>query len=282
MAILSPTHLFVNTNNTIYTVSNGYRRILMWSEENVNQMSMNFGTISGSWSLFVTSSGEIYVDNLYVSGQVEKWLINGTSGSPAMHITQLCGGLFIDINNTLYCSLVYLHQIVAKSLNTISNTPMIIAGTGCAGSTADTFNAPFGIFVDINFNLYVADYGNDRIQQFKAGQSNATTLAGSTAPGTITLFYPTGVVLDGDGYVFIVDYYNHRIVGSGPTGFRCIVGCLGTHGSASNQLYYPFTMAFDSYGNIFVSDSYNNRIEKFVRAVDFCGMYHHILYSQNI
>ena len=282
MPISSPHHLFVNTNNTIYTVGSYGPRILMWPEGKINQTSMALGTLSSSWSLFVTSSGDIYIDNVYVNGQVEKWSINGTSGSPVMPSTQLCGGIFIDINNTLYCSVTYIHQIVATSLNNISDTPRIFAGTGCAGSAANTLKNPYGIFVDINFNLYVADYSNNRIQQFRTELSNAITLAGSTAPGTITLYQPTGVFLDGNGYLFIVDCYNHRIIGSGPTGFRCIVGCLGTYGSASNQLHYPFTMGFDSYGNIFVSDTFNNRIQQFVRTVNFCGMYHHILYSHSV
>ena len=131
---------------------------------------------------------------------------------------------------------------------------------------------PYGIFVDIDFDLYVADSYNHRIQLFQSGQSNGTTVAGIVVPGTITLYYPKSVVLDGDGYLFIVDSNNNRIVGSGPTGFRCVAGCSGTSGSASDQLSYPRTMAFDSYGNIFVIDTSNRRIQKFALADDSCGM----------
>ncbi|CAF4342654.1 unnamed protein product, partial [Adineta steineri] len=46
---------------------------------------------------------------------------------------------------------------------------------------------------------------------------------------------------------FIADYFNNRIVGSGPNGFRCLVGCSTVAGSASNQLYYPSSLSFDSY-----------------------------------
>ena len=61
-----------------------------------------------------------------------------------------------------------------------------------------------------------------------------------------------------------------RIVGSGPTGFRCVAGCSGTFGSASDKLYYPWTMAFDSHGNIFVVDSWNGRVQKFLLATNSC------------
>jgi hypothetical protein len=79
----------------------------------------------------------------------------------------------------------------------------------------------------------------------------------------MTLNCPTGILLDADKYLFIVDKYNHRIVGSGPNGFRCIVGCVGG-GSGTNQLYYPHSMAFDSAGNMFVTDQTNIRIQKFI------------------
>jgi DNA-binding beta-propeller fold protein YncE len=128
--------------------------------------------------------------------------------------------------------------------------------------------------VDINFNLYVADSNNQRIQMFQSGQANATTVAGG--PGTFILSYPIDVILDADGYLFIVDSGNQRIIGSGPAGFRCIVGCSG-YGSSSYQLAYPQSMAFDSYGNIFVMDNDNSRIQKFVLTADSCGMYYYIL-----
>jgi hypothetical protein len=194
-----------------------------------------------------------------------------------MYVTQSCYGLFIDINNTLYCSLRNFNQVVTKSLDDISNTLKIVAGTGCSGTTSNTLWTPYGIFVDISFDLYVADYGNSRIQRFHSGQLNATTVVGNGAPGTFTLSLPTNVVLDADGYLFIVDYDYNRIVGSGPNGFRCVVGCSGTAGLASNQLSSPSAMAFDSYGNIFVIGTSNQRIQKFLLAAGSCGMYYHNL-----
>jgi hypothetical protein len=93
---------------------------------------------------------------------------------------------------------------------------------------------------------------------------NAVTVAGNGASGAIVLNGPTGIVLDADGYLFIVDTNNHRIVGSGPDGFRCVVGCSGGNGSASYRLSHPAMMGFDRDGNIFVVDRSNNRIQRFL------------------
>ncbi|CAF5009235.1 unnamed protein product, partial [Rotaria sp. Silwood1] len=183
--------------------------------------------------------------------------------------------LFVTTNNTIYVAdsssnriQVWLRDsvnptIVAKSLDDASNALKLIAGTGCSGSAMNMLNYSQGIFVDVNFNLYIADSGNNRIQLFRSDQLNGTTLAGSGAPETIILNNPTDVVLDVDGYLFIVDSNNNRIVGSGSNGFRCIVGCSNTFGVALNQLYIPHSMAFDSYGNMYVTDAGNNRLQKF-------------------
>jgi tripartite motif-containing protein 71 len=163
-----------------------------------------------------------------------------------------------------------LHQVIKRSLNSSDNQLTTVAGIDCPGFLFNMLYYPSGIFVDINFNLYVADSGNNRIQLFQSGQLNGTTVAGNTAPGTIALNFPTGIALDADGYLFIVDSDNNRIVGSGPNGFRCVAGCSG-HSSLSNQLYNPQSMAFDSYGNIFVTDTGNGRIQKFLLATNSCS-----------
>jgi hypothetical protein len=219
----------------------------------------------------VTLKGDIYVDNGNSYGRVDKWSSNASNSIPAMYVPQPCYSLFIDTRNILYCSLTSFNQIVTKSLNSISNTTTIAAGIGCAGSTSYMLSSPYGIFVDTNSDLYVADCGNNRIQLFGIGQTNGSTVAGNGASNTITLNCPAGVVLDADKYLFIADKSNNRIVGSGPNGFRCIIGCTGS-GSGTNQLYYPLSMAFDSYGNIFVADLSNNRIQKFFLATNSCGM----------
>ena len=118
--------------------------------------------------------------------------------------------------------------------------------------------------------LYVADSGNDRIQLFHLNQRNGTTVAGKrSAILTIELFGPTGIVLDGDQHLFIVDNNNHRIIGSDENGFRCIFGDSG-RGSTNDKLSYPITMSFDSYGNIYVTDRDNHRIQKIVKN-NICG-----------
>ena len=120
----------------------------------------------------------------------------------------------------------------------------------------------------------MADTNNHRIQLFPAGQSNGITIAGSgSSTTTITLSGPTGIVLDADKNIFIADNLNNRIIGSGTGGFRCLVGCSGMAGGASNQFNWARSLSFDSYGNLFVLDVGNNRIQKFTLSTPLCSKY---------
>jgi hypothetical protein len=195
---------------------------------------------------------------------VQKWISTNESFATVMNVNSACGGLFVDINDNLYCSMEHHHRVVKRSLNNTAMTSVIVAGTGIHGSASNELSGPRGIFVDVNLDLYVTDCNNDRIQLFQSEESNGITVAGSASPyPTITLDCPSGISLDASKYLFIVDLGYHRIVGSGPNGFRCLVGCYGL-GSQSNQLWYPFSLSFDRFGNMFVTDQANNRIQQFL------------------
>ncbi len=268
----SPYGIFVDGINNIYMPSRASNFTLVWSQWGVSIRNIS-GSLSRPCSVFVSITGDVYIDNGYANGQVDQFLFNTSTVITVMNVNGSCYGLFIDMNNYLYCSLKDFHQVVKLLLNNGTTIPTITAGTGLPGSQSNMLNSQQGIYVDNNLNLYVADCGNNRIQVFQSGQSNGMTAAGSGASGTISLNCPTGVVLDSDGYLFIVDSNNHRIVGSGWYGFRCIVGCSGG-GSSSSQLYFPQSMAFDSYGNIYVTDRNNSRIQTFfLEQINCCKLY---------
>jgi hypothetical protein len=273
MSIYYLNKIFINTNNTVYFSDQSNNRTQIWLDENITLTKTISNNLVQPSGLFVTTLGDIYVENSISNYQVEKWTSNATSGVPVMYTCAQCVDVFVDISNTLYCSMNINHQVLKKPLNDGSNALKIVAGTGIGGNTPFMLWYPGGIFVDINFDLYVADCNNDRIQLFKTDQLNATTIAGNGATSTITLQCPSAVVLDGNKYLFIVDHDNHRIVGSGPNGFQCLVGCSGSTGAGSSHLSYPTALAFDSFGNIFVSDADNNRIQKFILAVNSCSKY---------
>jgi hypothetical protein len=97
--------------------------------------------------------------------------------------------------------------------------PGYMDGTGGASGTAE-FYEPQGLAVDGFGNVYVADYGNNRIRVI-APNGTTTTLAGNGmagymdgtagASGTAEFNNPGGVALDNNGNVYVADFGNNRI-----------------------------------------------------------------------
>ncbi|MBP9502484.1 MAG: hypothetical protein KBF17_10020 [Candidatus Promineofilum sp.] len=84
---------------------------------------------------------------------------------------------------------------------------------------------------------------------------------GSPGSGNSQFDSPTGVAVDGNGNVYVAEYYNHRIQKFGAGG--AYVGQWGGNGSGNGQLFYPIGVDVDGSGNVYVADSGNNRIQKF-------------------
>jgi sugar lactone lactonase YvrE len=119
-------------------------------------------------------------------------------------------------------------------------------GAGGSGSNNNQLNQPYGLFVDENGTIYIADYKNHRIMKWYSGATS-------------------GIMVAGNEYMYISEYGNSRITRWPPNANygECIAACTGTTGTASTQLYEPYSLAFDSNGSLYVSDTGNNRIQKF-------------------
>ena len=263
--------IFITLNDTVYVAIRGLHQVQMWLRGS-NTTARVFNTNeSGPCDVFVTDKGDIYVDNGAAKNRVDRWTVNASSAMTAMNVNSSCYGLFVDINNYLYCSSETPDQVIKRWLDGPLNSSTLVAGNGIKGNTSEMLNGSRGIFVDRNLNLYVADLNNDRVQHFSYNQSSGITVVGNGATDPMPLSKPIDVTLDADGHIFVVDYGNHRIIASGPYGFRCIVGCTGISGAAANQLNHPAGLSFDSEGNLIVTDGGNSRVQSFALATNSCG-----------
>ena len=222
-------------------------------------------------SVFASREGEIYGDD-GGEGPVKIWKLTSNASVMVLDVNMSCAGLFLDLNEAIYCSPFGLHE-VKRTPKGKPKGSVRIAGTGSPGSASNQFNSAVGIFVDRQFTLFVADCYNDRIQRFFPSQLNSggMTVAGMKSDKPFALSCPTGLIVDGKGNLFIVDSDKHRIVASDINGFRCLGGCSGSNGQASHQLNQPRRLAFDSFGNLFVTDRDNYRVQKFWLKRNSCG-----------
>ena len=269
--VSNPMGIFVTINDTVYVAAEGLSKVRVWPNGGPISTIVLSTNSSAPYDVFVTSSSDIYIDNGASQRRVDKWTLNATNATVAMYVDEGCYGVFVDVGENLYCSVGSSHQVVSRSLIGPHISTSIVAGNGTPGNDPNLLIEPRGIFIDLSLQLYVADSSNNRIQCFPYRRRSGITVAGYGATGTISLNSPTDVILDADGYLFIVEYNGRRIVASGPNGFRCIIGCTAANGSPSTQLQNPTSLSFDSAGNLFVTDFTNNLVLKFLRANDSCG-----------
>jgi sugar lactone lactonase YvrE len=131
---------------------------------------------------------------------------------------------------------------------------------GSGGTGEGQFTSPVGIAVDASGNVYVADTGNSRIQEFDPN-GNFIRKWGSEGTGDGQFSYPEGVAIDSSGRIYVADTSNHRIQKFDSNGD--FFTKWGSEGAGDRQFKFPVEVAVDGSGNIFVSDTENNRIQKF-------------------
>ncbi len=168
-----------------------------------------------------------------------------------------------------------------------------VAGDGTAGFDGDgaaaasaQLNNPYGVAVDRDGNLYIADSSNNRIRMVDADTNFISTVAGDGTAGfggdgaaadMAQLNSPNGVAVDWDGNLYIADRDNHRIRKvDADTGFISTVAGNGTTGFSGDgaaadaaQLRSPSDVAVDGDGNLYIADTSNHRIRKVDADTDF-------------
>ena len=87
---------------------------------------------------------------------------------------------------------------------------------GIRGSGDGEFGWPQGLAIDSEGNVYVSEYGNDRIQVFDP-QGRFLRKWGSEGNGDGEFIQPQGLAIDSNGDVYVSDQGNHRILVFKPT-----------------------------------------------------------------
>lgn len=137
----------------------------------------------------------------------------------------------------------------------------------------ETFNQPWGIAVDAQGNIFVADTWNHRIQKFDSNGKFLTTWGenGDTrgvAQAEPSKFYgPRAIAMDPQGNLYVTDTGNKRVLKFSSDGAP--LAQYGGLGTENGQFQEPVGIAVDAQGNIFVADTWNQRIQKFDKNFTF-------------
>ncbi|MCH7999948.1 MAG: TIGR03663 family protein, partial [Chloroflexi bacterium] len=85
------------------------------------------------------------------------------------------------------------------------------------------------------------------------------------APGALA--DPSGVAVDGEGNIYVLDSGNARIQKFAPDGR--LLKTMGDAGSGEGQFNQPADLAIDAEGNVYVIDTWNHRVQKFDADLTF-------------
>jgi len=184
-------------------------------------------------------------------------------------------GLCSDSLGNIYFTDVSCNKV--HKINT-AGYMSLLAGDGNVGYGGDgaqaiyaTLNGPEGIAADKAGNIYIVDYGNNRIRKVNSATGVITTVAGNGTKGysgdggtalNCELNSPGAVTVDDSMNIYISDFGNHRI-----RKINNLTGIINTIAGNGQQQYNgdslpalqegltPWFISFDSYENLYISDS---------------------------
>ncbi|CAF3908370.1 unnamed protein product, partial [Rotaria sordida] len=124
---------------------------------------------------------------------------------------------------------------------------MTVAGGNGQGSATNQLYWPEGFFVDDDQTMSIADWGNNRIIQWKMGNTNGQVVAGGNGQGNRLdqLHYPTDVLIDKEtDSLIICDRGNRRVVRwsrrSGTTQGEILIDNISCRGLAMDDQRYLY------------------------------------------
>jgi YD repeat-containing protein len=135
---------------------------------------------------------------------------------------------------------------------------------GLAGAGSGELREPKGLAIDSAGNVWVADFGNNRVQKFNAATGKYEQKFGTEGTGEGQFKNPTGIAFSG-GNAYIVDYGNNRVQEVSTAGK--FIAQFGKEGTGNGEFKLPRGIATDPLtGNLYVADTGNNRVQEFSAA----------------
>ncbi len=142
-------------------------------------------------------------------------------------------------------------------------------------ATSAIVSWPFGVAVDRDGNLFVADTGNGRVRKVDAKTGVIATVAGGGSnpgdgiPATTAQVEVFRIALDDAGNLYIASRSQHRVRKVDPSGTITTVAGTGVGGytgdggpATSAQIYQPADLEVDVAGNLYFTEDATTRLRR--------------------
>jgi YYY domain-containing protein len=142
----------------------------------------------------------------------------------------------------------------AIPVNTIEEVPRVQEEEVVVQGAPGQLSQPRGVAVDADGNIYVADFGNDRVQKFDP-QLQFLKAWGERGDLPNQFKQPGAIAVGPDGLVYVADTWNQRVQ---------VFTADGEYKREWSDKYYgPRGIAAAPSGAIYLSDTGNHRVRKF-------------------
>jgi hypothetical protein len=142
----------------------------------------------------------------------------------------------------------------SSTLRMYSRDRVLLHEVGGQGWENDQFDRPMGIWARNGIDVYVADYGNHRIQRYDRNLTFISSLYTRDNPNPDQRFgYPSDVSLSRTGDLFICDTDNSRIVKVNL--LNGVFLPFGGFGAGQGRLLHPWRAQVGPKDNVYVLDA---------------------------
>lgn len=222
-------------------------------------------TFSSPTAVAVEKSGNLLVGDAVTGSVVRLALASQTGTISASLVETVSLAAEIGVPSAIVVSPSETVYVVDSSKNCVhtyqSGSHSRYPADDVAGSADGDFSAPAGMTVAADGSLWVADTGNNRLQQFDAEWNWVRSVGGA---GTHVNQYtsPSGLGASPDGTLWVADTGNNRIHHLDAQGawLEYWPTLNATAGIGSNQFNAPRGVAVTPLGDVYIADTGNNRL----------------------
>jgi sugar lactone lactonase YvrE len=214
------------------------------------------GNDAGAGGGLATANGLLYVAD---SGndRIQRFTVQGTQASVILPPGELAHPKGLAVRGTrLYIADDQRHRVLV----TDTGGRILRSIGGGSGSAPGQLNFPYGVALDAQGRVFVADNLNHRIVRFSNASSNYVYKGrwGSYGRGPGQLAFVRGIATDRSGNIYVANTGNDRIDVFDRSGQ--LLRSFGTSGRAEGQFNTPSGVATDSNGIRAVTDAVNGRV----------------------